>query len=851
MKCASILMCVRPHPAPRWLLTSRGLPRAIAVLCLFVVWLTAGVARADARTEARAHFKKGMQAIAAEKFPEGIAELELAYEILPHPNVLFNIARAKVLAGDLRGGIAGYKKYLEGAPPDKDEAEKTLAELEQRLAREEAEKNAAKEPPPVKPPPASDAGAPDAAPVPVDAGALPPANVPAAPAARTEDVFEESVVTASKTAQSPLEAPSSTSIITEQDIKLSGITKVPELLRRLAGVDIMQVTGGQTEVSLRGFNQRLSNKVLVLVDGRSVYADFLGATFWQSFSIGVEDIKQIEVVRGPGSALYGAVAFNGVINIITKGPDDGRGGARVGYGNQNQTHGSIWAAGKDAGFGWRASGGYDYIPRWSREVGDGRADARLGVRDQDAAARTVRFDFRGSREIVKGYSVGLGGGYTQGMLETLGVGTLNDLVLPRFVSSDVTATFNSKYFETRAYYNRFEADTALNAASVGQTLLPSRADQNVLNVDALFHIPFNTGPKVSHKLTLGGTYRYKNISYTFLDSLRVEHHGAFFIQEEAKLGSAVAIIGDYRLDYVPYLASFVHSPRGAVLVHPSKHSTIRASVATSFRPPTFLESYLDIPVQLPVAGGALLSQGFRSDDPSFRLKPEGIFSAELGYLQHFTKDDDNDFLVVDSAAFYNRVSNLIQLADARPVTLGDVRRGAGRLDPETGLFPLFFGGYANQCQTYNVVGGEVGLRAFPIEGLDIYGNYTLNVVKQDSSACPSGQAPDADERTSMHKVNLGIQVRTKPGIDGSIDFHILSAQTWSERVINVESQNVTSAAFPLPTYTLLNARVGYRFLKDRAEISASGFNILDIQHREHPFGQLVRRRVMGFFSYRF
>jgi iron complex outermembrane receptor protein len=123
----------------------------------------------------------------------------------------------------------------------------------------------------------------------------PPLTPGAIGEARTDDVFEETVVTASKGAESPLDAPSSTSIVTEQDIRLSGITKIPELLRRLAGVDIMEVTGAQTEVSLRGFNQRLSNEILVLVDGRSFYLDSLGATL----SIGVEDIERIEVVR-PG-----------------------------------------------------------------------------------------------------------------------------------------------------------------------------------------------------------------------------------------------------------------------------------------------------------------------------------------------------------------------------------------------------------------------------------------------------------------------------------------------------------------------------------------------------------------------
>src|SRR5207244_12071118 len=131
-------------------------------------------------------------------------------------------------------------------------------------------------------------------------------------ALKTEAVFEETVVTASKGAQSPLDAPNSVTVITTQDVRLNGKTEIMELFRRYAGVDIMETTGAQTEISLRGFNQRLSNKVLVLVDGRSVYVDLIGATLWQALSIGPDDIDHIEIVRGPGSALYGADAFDGV-----------------------------------------------------------------------------------------------------------------------------------------------------------------------------------------------------------------------------------------------------------------------------------------------------------------------------------------------------------------------------------------------------------------------------------------------------------------------------------------------------------------------------------------------------------
>jgi iron complex outermembrane receptor protein len=675
---------------------------------------------------------------------------------------------------------------------------------------------------------------------------------------KKEDVFEETVVTASKGAQSPLDAPSSTSIITEQDIRLSGITKIPELLRRLAGVDIMEDTGAQTEVSLRGFNQRLSYKILVLVDGRSVYVDLLGATFWQTLSIGVEDIERIEVVRGPGSALYGADAFNGVVNIITKQPGDGRSGVNVGYGDHDTTHGSFWATGRDKEFAWRASAGYDYLPRWSREVPPDRVDLHLTTPDQDASARTSRLDLRGTRTLGKDVTVGLGGGIAQGSIEILGIGPLNDVDQTNVMSSDLTAFLNSKHIEARVFWNRFRTAFGVNAAQLGQTTLPGSADENIVDGEVQYLGKFETGKGIAHDLHVGVGYRYKEVQWTYLDRTRYENHESVYAHDEVKLGeSGFGVVGDYRLDYVPYLAKFVQSPRGTVLFHPTKQSTIRGTVATAFRTPTFLESYLNIPVQLPFAGGSLVSQGQRADDPSFKVQPEQNFSAELGYL-----NQESDYFVVDSAFFYNRASNLIQLAPNRPVTVGDVANGIGLYDPQTGLYPLFLGGFDNQCQIYNVYGAELGIRTFPVEGLDVYANYTLDLVNQDNGKCTTDQLATIvkDERTSAHKVNAGVQVRTKPGVDGSVDFHYVSPQTWGEQVVNIAAQRIEYEAFHLQPYTLVNARVGYRFLNrssasqampGQADVSVMAFNLLGFEHREHPFGQLIGRRVMGMFSYRF
>jgi hypothetical protein len=273
-------------------------------------------------------------------------------------------------------------------------------------------------------------------------------------------------------------------------------------------------------------------------------------------------------------------------------------------------------------------------------------------------------------------------------------------------------------------------------------------------------------------------------------------------------------------------------------------------VATAFRTPTLLEGYLSVPVQLPFAGGMLLSQGVPQDIPGYKVKAESIFTGELGYL-----NQESDFFTFDSALFYNHATNLIELAPNRSVSVGDLASNSnlGAQDSQTGLYPIFYGGFQNQCQAYNVYGGEFGVRTFPTEGLDFYANYTLMSVKQDLSGCSVEQlavtSPDA--RTSAHKVNAGVQVRTKPGIDGSIDFHYVSPQDWAEQVTNIQLQRIVYETSHLEAYTLLNARIGYRFLRNQAEISGTAFNLLGIEHREHPFGQILGRRVMGFFTYSF
>jgi iron complex outermembrane receptor protein len=839
----------------------RPLHRILAPTLLLLVLGASRKASADERTEARAHFKRGMALIVEGQYGAGIEELKKAYDTRPHPNVLYNIARAYVDEGDLENAVIYYRKYLESNPSDGEEVAQIVATLEARIRRQQADLLEIQRARPVSepttpggPPGTPGSGSQEAPAAPSRSESATARARPAAPEAavpgqlKTEEVFEETIVTASKAAQSPLDAPNSTSIITEQDIRLSGITKIPELLRRLAGVDLMEMSGSQSEVSLRGFNQRFSNKVIVLVDGRSVFIDFLGVTLWATLSISVDDIDRIEVVRGPGSALYGADAFNGVINIITKQAGQGGSGVNVGYGDLNTTHATVYTSGRASDLGYRVSAGYDYLPRWSREVPSGRDDAALGTSDQTTSQRTVRLDTTVTRHFGNA-SARLQAGYSTGSTEVFGIGAVNDIVLGPFEAGDITAAVTSKHIEARVYGSQFRGNYAVDAAYIGQTTEPASVIDSVVDAEVQYVDHFGGGD-LNDDLRVGLGYRYKGLTWSYEARDEIENHASLFVHDELRLSRHLAFVGDYRADYVPYLNRIVQSPRASILFHPSRKSTVRAIAGTAFRTPTFLESFLNLPVNLPVAGGLLLAQGQPSTNPNFRLNPEQIFTTEVGYL-----NSDSDYFTFDSALFFSHAENLIELAPNYSLSVGDLTntKVPTSLDPQTGLYPIFLEGFENQCQTYNVYGAELGLRVFPVEGLDLYANTTLMDVKQDNSLCSAAQLAliANDSRTSKVKVNTGVQLRTRFGLDGSVDFHYVSSQVWAEQVEDAPKQRIDYEAFPLPTYELLDASVGFQIPRTRATLRGVAFNLLNEGHREHPFGQYVGRRLMAFFSYKF
>ena len=140
-----------------------------------------------------------------------------------------------------------------------------------------------------------------------------------------EDLMEVEVTSPSKRAERLGEASAAVYVITNEEIRRSGMTSIPELLRLVPGLAVAQIDSSRWAITSRGFNSQFANKLLVLIDGRTVYTHLFSGVFWDVQDVLLEDIDRIEVIRGPGGTLWGANAVNGVVNIITKSAKDTHG----------------------------------------------------------------------------------------------------------------------------------------------------------------------------------------------------------------------------------------------------------------------------------------------------------------------------------------------------------------------------------------------------------------------------------------------------------------------------------------------------------------------------------------------
>jgi iron complex outermembrane recepter protein len=165
-----------------------------------------------------------------------------------------------------------------------------------------------------------------------------------------EDLMNIEVTSVSKKEQKTSQAAAAVFVISRDDIRRSGALNIPDLLRMVPGLDVAQIDSGKWAITARGFNGQYSNKLLVLMDGRTVYTPIFAGVYWDAQNIPLDTIERIEVIRGPGAAVWGSNAMNGVINIITRNATSTQGGYVV------ASVGSISTGSETIGYGGKARG---------------------------------------------------------------------------------------------------------------------------------------------------------------------------------------------------------------------------------------------------------------------------------------------------------------------------------------------------------------------------------------------------------------------------------------------------------------------------------------------------------------
>jgi iron complex outermembrane receptor protein len=227
------------------------------------------------------------------------------------------------------------------------------------------------------------------------------------------ELMDIEITSVSKKPQTMASAAAAAFVITQEDIRRSGATTIPDLLRMVPGVQVARIDANQWAVSVRGFNNRVSNKLLVLKDGRSIYTSFFSGVYWEQQDTPLENIERIEVIRGPGAALWGANAVNGVINIITKQAADTKGGLvsvgggtsergfgtlRYGFGLGEDSDMRVYAKYANRGPGENANGS-DAYDSWQSGSAGFRLDSQLSDRDR----LTFQGDYLSSANDESGY----------------------------------------------------------------------------------------------------------------------------------------------------------------------------------------------------------------------------------------------------------------------------------------------------------------------------------------------------------------------------------------------------------------------------------------------------------------
>lgn len=599
-----------------------------------------------------------------------------------------------------------------------------------------------------------------------------------------EDLMQVEVYSASKQLETVMTTASAIYVITHDDIRKSGVSSLVDALRLAPGVQVSTASGGRSAVSIRGFAGPYSNKLLVLQDGRTIYSPRFSGVFWNAQEIMLEDIEQIEIIRGPAATLWGVNAVNGVINITTKKARDTQGGLIAASGGTIERASTAMRYGAKIGedFHMRAYGKY-----FHREV----QNLFLPTNDTPDIWSDWRGGFRAEWDATPKNSFTLQGDIYNDRLGRTMYNGGNALGRWNSTISD-TSNLSLQMFYDRTY--------------VGKRFNPEMSD----------HETRNTGDiELQHTFALSSWNRFiwgagfrltadrMNSNTTLMEvynpTSRTERIFTAFLQDRITfLPDTLHLILGGRAEHNT-TTGWEFQPTARLLFTPNEQHTLWGAVSRAARTPSRAETTISAMMSPPDPANFVPEVRLLGNR---NLHSEKLIAYEVGY-----RYQPLPTLSFDLALFYNDYSSLIGVAMGEPV----------------GMPPTLVPVNAMQAATAIGRGGELAVSWRPVAWTDLTLAYSYLDLKVFTNTAPILNEGVDYNRTVM---NADTAPRHQLSFISTVD--LPKNVTWTFWLRYVGG----IPAFPdVPGYVTCDTRIAWKPLP-KLELSLVGQNLIEPRHRE-------------------
>jgi iron complex outermembrane receptor protein len=617
-----------------------------------------------------------------------------------------------------------------------------------------------------------------------------------------DELMNVEVTSVSRTAEGLQGAAAAVAVVTNEDIRRSGANSIPEALRLVPGLHVARVNASDWAVSARGFSSVSSEKLLVLSDTRSLYTPLFSGVFWDVQDYLLEDIERIEVIRGPGAALWGSNAVNGVINITTRNAYDTQGVyLEAGAGDEDEAIlGARYGGMIGQSVAFRVYGRHmERDATLNREATTSddwrlsRAGFRMDWRATDADEVTFQGGaYRGDAGAFAPSVVVIGREEPGGSLRThLSGGNILGRWRRTFAEDSEA--------QLRIYYDRTHRND------------PSYVDDlDTFDVDAQHRFAAGEFLGAAHEVTWGLNFRYTDNENVGKGVIRLEPPSSTdsvfsaFVQDQMALNDAVQLTLGSKLEHNDFSGFEVQpSVRASWSIDPAR--TLWASIARAARIPTRLERDIEVDASDPAGNPVVRLIGNEDFDS------EELLAYELGYRWRPVEQ-----VLVDLAAFHNRYEGLASLELGSPF----IDPGDGRT-----IIPVL---------NRNLNDGE----AQGVEALVTYApaprwRLTFSYSYVDLEIDPGGDDLNRGEFLE------GASPTHQFGLRSSLDLtEALQLDVLLRHLSDVRSMPDVVTGEGVDGYSELDVRIGWR-LSEQLQLSVVGQNLLHDEHVE--FGSPAAR----------